>query len=334
MSLSRSKKILVTGADGFIGSHLVERLLSRELAVKAFVLYNSFNSSGWLDTSPCKKAKSLEIFAGDVRDSACIRKAMQDCDMVLHLAALVSIPYSYRAPHSYVDTNVGGTLHILEAARDLNVSKVIITSTSEVYGTAQRVPIDEEHPLQAQSPYAATKIAADQMALSFYRSYGTPVTILRPFNTFGPRQSLRAIIPTIITQIASGSEEVYLGAVEPTRDLNYIHDTVEAFVKVGGSDKCLGQVVNAGSGHEISIQDLVSTIAKLMRREVRIRTEEQRLRPASSEVERLLADSTKLHQLTGWQQSYSLEKGLAETIAWFNQPENLRYYTDIHRYHV
>jgi NAD dependent epimerase/dehydratase len=334
VSSTARRKVLVTGADGFIGSHLVERLLASDIEVRAFVFYNSFNSWGWLDSIPREKLSPLEVFAGDIRDAALVRSALAGCHTVFHLAALVSIPYSYQSPQSYVDTNVKGTLNILEAARDLSTHKVIITSTSEVYGTAQYVPIDEDHSLQAQSPYAATKIAADQMALSFYRSYGTPVAILRPFNTFGPRQSLRAIIPTIITQIASGSEEIYLGAVEPTRDLNYVRDTVNAFIRMAETDKCLGQVVNAGSGNEISIRDLVSTIAKLMRREVTIRTESQRLRPPSSEVHRLLADSMKLRQFTGWQPQYSLEQGLRDTIAWFTQTENLRHYSKIDRYNI
>jgi NAD dependent epimerase/dehydratase len=334
VSSTARRKVLVTGADGFIGSHLVERLLASDIEVRAFVFYNSFNSWGWLDSIPREKLSPLEVFAGDIRDAALVRSALAGCHTVFHLAALVSIPYSYQSPQSYVDTNVKGTLNILEAARDLSTHKVIITSTSEVYGTAQYVPIDEDHSLQAQSPYAATKIAADHMALSFYRSYGTPVAILRPFNTFGPRQSLRAIIPTIITQIASGSEEIYLGAVEPTRDLNYVRDTVNAFIRMAETDKCLGQVVNAGSGNEISIRDLVSTIAKLMRREVTIRTESQRLRPPSSEVHRLLADSMKLRQFTGWQPQYSLEQGLRDTIAWFTQTENLRHYSKIDRYNI
>ncbi len=334
MLLTETKKILVTGADGFIGSHLVEELLARRIRVKAFVLYNSFNSWGWLDAPPQTNREHLEVFSGDIRDSECVQEAMRGCDLVLHLAALVSIPYSYRAAHSYVDTNIKGTLHILEAARELKISKLVTTSTSETYGTAQYVPIDENHPLQAQSPYAATKIAADQMALSFYRSYGTPVAIIRPFNTFGPRQSLRAIIPTIITQIASGAQEIRLGRVEPTRDLNYVHDIVNAFLKVAESDACTGEVVNAGSGGEISIRDLVSVIAELMQRAVKISSEEERRRPSSSEVYRLLANSTKLHRLTGWQPRYSLEQGLRDTIAWFTQADNLRHYRNIDRYNV
>ncbi len=324
------EKILVTGADGFIGSHLAEALVRQGHRVRAMVLYNAFDSRGWLDHLPRDVADSIEIVAADVRDPFGVKAAMQGCDIVFHLAALIGIPYSYHAPASYIDTNVTGTLNVVQAARDLGVAKVVHTSTSEVYGTARFVPITEEHPLQAQSPYAASKIAADQIALSFHHAFGTPVAVIRPFNTYGPRQSTRAVIPTVITQLAAGHTTLRLGALHPTRDFNFVADTVNGFIAVAESTDTVGEVVNIGSGFEISIGDLARTIARLMDREMTITTDEERLRPAASEVERLLAANDKARRLTGWQPAYSgregLERGLRETIAWFTRPENLARY--------
>jgi len=325
------KKILVTGADGFIGSHLVEQLVLRGHDVRAFVLYNSLGSWGWLDRVPQK----LDVVAGDVRDAQCVLEAMKGCDVVLHLAALIAIPYSYRAPMSYVETNVAGTLNIVQAATTLGVARVVHTSTSEVYGTARFVPITEEHPLSGQSPYAASKIGADQMALSFHHSFGTPVTVLRPFNTYGPRQSARAVIPTIITQIAAGKRRIRLGATEPTRDFNFVLDTVAAFIAAAESDDAVGQVVNAGSDFEVSIGDTARLIAEVMGVEIEIETDPARVRPAGSEVERLWADHSKLKALTGWAPRYGgrdgFARGLQETAAWFSDPANLALYkTDIY----
>lgn len=323
------KKILVTGADGFIGSHLTESLVRSGYDVRAFVLYNSFNSWGWLDEAPLDIRRSLDVFSGDIRDPYGVRKAMEGCDTVLHLAALIAIPYSYHSPDTYVDTNIKGTLNVVQAARDFGV-KVVHTSTSEVYGTALTVPISETHPLQGQSPYSASKIGADQLALSFYSSFETPVTVLRPFNTYGPRQSARAVIPSIITQIASGVRELKLGALHPTRDFNFVKDTVSAFKNIMSCDAAIGTVVNAGSGFEISIGDTVKMIADLMGADVSIKTDEQRLRPEKSEVERLLADNSRLKSLTDWSPQYgSLEgmrQGLMETIEWFSNPANLAKY--------
>jgi len=323
-------KILVTGADGFIGSHLTEELVRRGHQVRAFVYYNSFGHWGWLDESPDDIKCELDVFAGDVRDPHGVRTAMTGCDTVLHLAALIGIPYSYHSPDAYVDTNVRGTLNVVQAARDLGVDKVVHTSTSEVYGTAQYVPIDEQHPLQGQSPYSATKIGADQIALSFHRSFETPVTVARPFNTFGPRQSARAVIPTVITQIANGERSLKLGSLHPTRDFNYVKDTVAGFIAMAGSDKVLGEEVNLGSNYEISIGDTVALIAEAMGVEVEITTDEQRLRPEKSEVERLWADNTKARELLGWQPEYGQRDGfrraLAETAGWFTDPANLARY--------
>lgn len=323
-------KILVTGADGFIGSHLTEALVRAGHGVRAFVYYNSFNSWGWLDDLPQEIRSGLDVFSGDVRDAHAVRVAMEGCDTVMHLAALIAIPHSYRAPDSYVETNVRGTLNVLQAARDLDVERVVHTSTSEVYGTAQRVPIAEDHPLQAQSPYAATKVAADQLALSFHRSFGTPVCVLRPFNTYGPRQSARAIIPTIATQIASGARKIRLGALTPTRDLTYVTDTVGGFLAIAQCDAAVGEVVNLGTNSEISIGDLAAVIAEVMGVEIEIEAEPARLRPANSEVERLCADNTKVRTLTGWTPRYAgregLRRGLAETTAWFREPRNLSRY--------
>ena len=327
------KRILVTGADGFIGSHLTERLVARGCDVRAFVQYNSFGSWGWLDEAPVAVRESLDVFAGDVRDPHGVRTAMAGCDVVLHLAALIAIPYSYHSPDTYVDTNVRGTLNVVQAARDLGVERVVHTSTSEVYGTARFVPITEDHPLQGQSPYSASKIGADQIALSFHAAFGTPVAVLRPFNTYGPRQSARAVIPTVISQIAAGASEIRLGALHPTRDFTFVTDTARAFEVLAECDAALGQVANAGSGFEISIGDTARTIIELMGRDVEIVTEDQRLRPEASEVERLWADSSRMRSHTGWEPDYGgrdgFRRGLQATIDWFSDPANLgRYKTD------
>jgi NAD dependent epimerase/dehydratase len=324
------KKILVTGADGFIGSHLTEHLVRSGLDVRAFVLYNSFNSWGWLDESDPAIRDSLDVFAGDIRDPHGVRTAMKGCDVVLHLAALIAIPYSYHSPDTYIDTNVKGTLNVVQAARELGVQRVVHTSTSEVYGTARFVPITEEHPLQGQSPYSASKIGADQIALSFHLSFGTPVAVMRPFNTYGPRQSARAVIPTIITQIAAGERRVRLGATHPTRDFNFVQDTVRGFVAVAESDAALGRVVNIGSNYEVSIGDTAQTIARLMGRTIDVQSDQARVRPASSEVERLWADNRLARELTGWSPQYAglagFERGLGETIEWFSAPAHLARY--------
>ena len=324
------KRILVTGADGFIGSHLVERLVRRGCDVRAFVQYNSMGSWGWLDDSPADIRRDLDVFAGDIRDPHGVRTAMTGCDVVLHLAALIAIPYSYHSPQTYVETNVLGTLNIVQAARDLGVERVVHTSTSEVYGTARFVPITEAHPLQGQSPYSASKIGADQIALSFHAAFGTPVTVIRPFNTYGPRQSARAVIPTVITQIAAGSREIRLGAVHPTRDFTFVADTARAFEALAECDRAVGQTVNAGSGFEISIGDTARQIIALMGRDVAIVTDDQRLRPEASEVERLWADSSLMRSLTGWSPEYGggegFARGLCETIDWFSEPANLVHY--------
>lgn len=324
------KKILVTGADGFIGSHLTEELVKQGFAVKAFVLYNSFNSWGWLDRSPKEVQENLEVFSGDIRDPYGVKEAMKGCDTVLHLAALIAIPYSYHSPATYIDTNIKGTLNVVQAAKELEVQKVVHTSTSEVYGTAQFVPITEHHPLQGQSPYSASKIGADQIAMSFYQSFGTPVSIIRPFNTYGPRQSARAVIPTVITQIASGKRKIKLGALHPTRDFNYVKDTVRGFMAIAESDKSIGEVINIGSNFEISIGDTVKLIAEAMNVEIEIETDEVRLRPEKSEVNRLWADNTKAQQLLGWKPIYGgregFKCGLKETATWFSNEDNLKQY--------
>ena len=326
----KNKKILITGSDGFIGSHLTETLVTMGCDVKAIVYYNSFNSWGWLDESPKEIKKEMDVFAGDIRDPYGMKKAMQGCDIVFHLAALIAIPYSYHSPDTYVDTNIKGTLNILQAARELGIEKVIHTSTSEVYGTARYVPIDEDHPLQGQSPYSATKIGADQIALSFYRSFDTPVSIIRPFNTYGPRQSARAVIPAIITQIAAGHRELRLGSLHPTRDFSYVNDTVKGFIAVAESENSLGEVINIGSNYEVSIGDLVQTITAIMKANIEINTDDNRIRPEKSEVERLWADNKKAAHLTGWQPEYAgmegLKRGLQETIDWFSDPNNLKRY--------
>lgn len=323
-------KILVTGADGFIGSHLTESLVRQGYDVRAFVFYNSFNSWGWLDHCESDVKGKFEVFPGDIRDPNGVRAAMRGCDAVLHLAALVAIPYSYHSPDTYVDTNIKGTLNIVQAARDLGVSKVIHTSTSEVYGTARFVPITEDHPLQGQSPYSASKIGADQIAMSFYTSFGTPVSIVRPFNTYGPRQSARAVIPTIITQIANGTRKVRLGAIHPTRDFNYVADTVAGFSAALGSERGIGEVTNLGSNFEISIGDTARAIAEVMGVEIEIVADAQRQRPEKSEVERLYASNEKARTLWDWRPRYGgldgFRRGLAETVAWFKQPAHLATY--------
>jgi dTDP-glucose 4,6-dehydratase len=323
-------RLLITGADGFIGSHLTEAVVRAGHTVRAFVHYNSFNSWGWLDRCAPDVCGNFEVFAGDVRDSNGVRTAMKECDAVLHLAALIAIPYSYDSPDSYVETNIKGTLNVVQAARDLGVARVVHTSTSEVYGTARFVPITEEHPLQGQSPYSASKIGADQIAMSFYSSFGTPITILRPFNTYGPRQSARAVIPTIITQIASGKRQIALGAVHPTRDFTFIADTVNGFIAALNSDAGKGQVVNLGSGFEISIGDTARAIASAMGAEIEILTDERRVRPEKSEVERLWASNDRARDLLGWAPHYGgldgFRRGLAETAKWFTDAENLASY--------
>jgi NAD dependent epimerase/dehydratase len=321
---------LVTGADGFIGSHLVELLAREGYAVRALAQYNSFNQWGWLDTIDLRSL-GVEVVSGDVRDPTFCRAAMKGVDVAFHLAALIAIPYSYVAPDSYIDTNVRGTLNLCQAARDLGTRRVIHTSTSEVYGTAQYVPIDEKHPLQAQSPYSASKIGADAIAYSFFASFGLPVTIARPFNTYGPRQSARAVIPTIISQIAAGKRKLSLGDLRPTRDLNYVEDTCRGFLALARCDAAVGETVNIGSNREISIGDLLALIARVMGREVEVMTDDQRLRPERSEVFRLWCDNRKMLALTGHQPSYTLEQGIERTVAWFSIAENLaKYKTDIY----
>lgn len=328
-------RILVTGADGFIGSHLVEHLITTGHTVRPFVWYNSFNSWGWLDTLAPEVRRDLDVFSGDIRDPHGVRTAMQGCDVVLHLAALIAIPYSYHSPASYVDTNITGTLNVLMAARELEVERIVHTSTSEVYGTARYVPIDEEHPLQGQSPYSATKIGADQLALSFHRSFQTPVAVIRPFNTYGPRQSARAVIPTILTQLLTGHTTLKLGATRPTRDFNYVQDTVRGFLAVAAANAALGTVINIGSNYEISVGDTVRLLAEEVGVDATIECEAERLRPAASEVERLWAANARAKELTGWEPAYGgkegFRRGLQETIAWFRQPENLaRYKPDMY----
>lgn len=312
----KNTKVLVAGADGFIGSHLVERLLKEEAQVRAFVYYNAFNRWGWLDTFPKDRLRKIDVFCGDVRDPNGVQESMRGIHVVFHLAALIGIPFSYHSPDSYVDTNVKGTLNVLQAARKEGVKKVVHTSTSEVYGTAQFVPIEENHPLNPQSPYAATKAAADHLAQSFYLSFGLPVATIRPFNTYGPRQSARAVIPTIISQLCVGQKTIHLGNTQATRDFNFVSDTVDAFIKVAESEKAVGQVLNVGSGREISIDDLVKLIAAILKSKVKIATEKRRLRPALSEVERLLCDASRLRELCGWSPRVSLEEGLHQTLLW------------------
>lgn len=323
-----TKQVLVTGAGGFIGSHLLEELVRRGDTVRAFIHYNALGTQGWLDSLAPDFRDEFEVVAGDIRDADRVSEAVRGCDVVYHLAALIAIPYSYHAPASYVATNVMGTLHVMQAARQHGVERLVHTSTSEVYGTAQFIPISETHPLQAQSPYAATKIGADQLALSFQAAFGVPVTVLRPFNTYGPRQSARAVIPTIISQLAQGARSIQLGALHPTRDFNYVRDTVRGFLAAAAAEAAAGEVVNVGSGYEIAIGDLAHLIAEIMQTEIEIETEAERLRPDDSEVERLVADSTKAHALLGWTPAYAgregLIQGLRETVAWFMQTRQSR----------
>ncbi|MBF0330169.1 MAG: SDR family NAD(P)-dependent oxidoreductase [Nitrospirae bacterium] len=322
----RNKKVLVTGADGFIGSHLSEALMAEGCSVKAFVFYNSFNTWGWLDTIAKDKLKNIEIFSGDIRDPNGVRSAVKGVDIVFHLAALIGIPFSYHSPDSYIDTNVKGTLNVLQAARDFSTEKVLVTSTSEVYGTAQYSPIDEKHPLQGQSPYSASKIGADKIAESFYRSFGSPVVTARPFNTFGPRQSARAVIPTVITQLLEDKKEIRLGSTHPTRDLNYVGDICRGFIALSRCDEALGREVNIGSGKEISIGDLAALIVSLINPDAKVVSEDLRKRPEKSEVERLICDNRLIGELAGWNPEVSLKEGLIKTIEWFGNPENRRQY--------
>ncbi|MBU3087622.1 NAD-dependent 4,6-dehydratase LegB [Clostridium gasigenes] len=320
------KKILVTGADGFIGSHLVENLVKKGYKVKAFTYYNSFNTWGWLDTLEKDILNEIEIFSGDIRDSNGVREAVKDVSDIFHLAALIGIPFSYHSPDSYIDTNIKGTLNVLQASRDLNVDRVLITSTSEVYGTAKYIPIDENHQFQGQSPYSASKIGADKLAESFYRSFSLPVTIVRPFNTYGPRQSARAIIPTIITQLLSGVNEINLGSLNPTRDFNFVLDTVKGFEEIWKSNKTIGEEINIASGIEISIGDLVKKLINIINPNAIILEDNTRIRPEKSEVNRLLGSNKKLKELTSWESQYNLEQGLLKTIEWFKKEGHLSKY--------
>ena len=323
------KKVLVTGADGFIGSHLTESLLEKGYEVKAFSYYNSFNTWGWLDTLPKEKLDEIEVFTGDIRDPNGVRTAMQGVDAVFHLAALIAIPFSYHSPDSYVDTNIKGTLNVLQAARDLDLERVLVTSTSEVYGTAQYVPIDEHHPFQGQSPYSATKIGADRLAESFYRSFEVPVSIVRPFNTYGPRQSARAVIPTIITQLLAGHETIRLGSLTPTRDFNYVKDTAAGFIAIAQSQQTIGEEINIATQQEISIGDLAKEIISQINPKANIVCEQERLRPQKSEVNRLLGSNEKIRKLTDWKQQYTFAQGIEETIAWIREHMD-RYKADIY----
>jgi NAD dependent epimerase/dehydratase len=327
----RGKKVLVTGADGFIGSHLVETLLDEGCTIRAFVFYNSFNSWGWLDSFPKEKFSRMEIFAGDVRDPNGVATAMEGCEIVFHLAALIAIPYSYHSHDSYVDTNIKGTLNVLQAARRQSCSKILITSTSEVYGTATYLPIDERHPFQGQSPYSASKIGADRLAESFYRSFDAPIAIVRPFNTYGPRQSARAVIPTIITQLLSGRKEIFLGSLTPTRDFNYVIDTCKGFVAIAKSDQTIGEEINIATQTEISIGALAAELIQQIDPSVRIVSDEERTRPAKSEVERLLGSNQKIRRLTDWRPEFTFRRGIEETVEWFKNPRNLgRYKPEIY----
>ena len=323
------KKVLVTGADGFIGSHLTELLIEKGYQVRAFTYYNSFNNWGWLDTLPPDKLKEIEIFSGDIRDPNGVREAMKDMDWIFHLAALIAIPFSYHSPDSYVDTNIKGTLNVLQSARLLETEKIMVTSTSEVYGTAQYVPIDEKHPFQGESPYSATKIGADRLAESFYRSFDLPISIVRPFNTYGPRQSARAVIPTIITQLLDGMKEIKLGSLTPTRDFNYVKDTAYGFIAIAESEKTVGQEINIASQQEISIGELAQEIISQINPGVKVICDEQRLRPEKSEVNRLLGSNEKLKSLTDWKPQYSFSEGIKETIEWMKDNSN-SYKTNIY----
>ncbi|NFI94953.1 SDR family NAD(P)-dependent oxidoreductase [Clostridium botulinum] len=325
------KKVLVTGADGFIGSHLCEILLENGYDVRAFVYYNSFNSWGWLDSLDKNKKSKIDIFSGDIRDPNGVREAMKGIDEVFHLAALIAIPFSYHSPDSYVDTNIKGTLNVLQASRELNTKRILITSTSEVYGTAKYVPIDENHPFQGQSPYSATKIGADRIAESFYRSFDLPLTIVRPFNTYGPRQSARAVIPTIITQLLCGEKQIKLGSLTPTRDFNYVKDTANGFLEISKSEKTIGEEINIATSKEISIKDIASEIIRQINKDATIICDEERLRPEKSEVNRLLGSNEKIKRLTNWEPKFTFAEGIKETIDWFRVPENLaRYKSDIY----
>ncbi|MBF0532485.1 MAG: SDR family NAD(P)-dependent oxidoreductase [Candidatus Omnitrophica bacterium] len=327
------KKILVTGACGFIGSHLVEQLLNEGCQVKAFVYYNSFNSWGWLENIPPDKLKKIEVFTGDVRDPNGVRTALKNIDVVFHLAALIGIPYSYHSPDSYIDTNIKGTLNVLQAARDSACQRILMTSTSEVYGTAKYVPIDEDHPFQGQSPYSASKIGADRLAESFYRSFDMPITIVRPFNTYGPRQSARAIIPTVITQLLAGKSKIKLGDLTPTRDFTYVKDTVQGFIEIAKSDKTIGEEINIATGKEISMEEIAHKIIGQINSKAKIAVEPGRKRPQRSEVFRLLGSNEKIMRLTNWEQKYSLDQGLKETIQWFRGKNvTSMYKTDIFNY--
>ncbi len=314
-----SKKVLVTGADGFIGSHLTQKLIADGYDVTAFCIYNSFGTWGWLDTISKEEKNALKVILGDVRDPNGVRDAMKNIDTVYHLAALIAIPFSYTSPDSYIDTNIKGTLNVLQAARELGTSRVLVTSTSEVYGTAQYVPIDEKHPFQGQSPYSATKIGADRIAESFYRSFNTPVTIVRPFNTYGPRQSARAVIPTIITQLLSGKQEIHLGSLSPTRDFNYVKDTANGFVTIANSDNTIGKELNIATEQEISIGELAKELISQINPNAKIVTDDERLRPEKSEVNRLLGTAKELNSLTGWKPQYTFSQGIAETVEWTKQ---------------
>lgn len=322
----KGKNVLVTGADGFIGSHLCELLLQEGCNIRAFVYYNSFNSWGWLDSLPPEKKDQLEIFAGDIRDPNGVRIAMEGINIVFHLAALIAIPFSYHSPDSYVDTNIKGTLNVLQAARLLGVDRILVTSTSEVYGTAVYTPIDEKHPLQGQSPYSATKIGADRLAESFWRSFGLPVVIVRPFNTYGPRQSARAVIPTIITQLLSGETALSLGNLTPTRDFNFVLDTVSGFIEIAKQDSTLGLEINIASGVEHTVRDVANIIISELNPKASIVEQQERLRPEASEVFRLIGDNQKIRSLTGWQPRFDLRTGLLDTIKWFQSDNNLAKY--------
>jgi NAD dependent epimerase/dehydratase len=322
----KGRKVLVTGSDGFIGSHLVEALIQDECQVRAFVFYNSFNSYGWLDTIPEQVKQKIEFFAGDIRDPRGVETAVDGCDAVFHLAALIGIPFSYHSPDSYVDTNIKGTLNVLQAARRTKVEKVLVTSTSEVYGTARYVPIDEDHPLQGQSPYSATKIGADRLAESFFRSFETPVVIVRPFNTYGPRQSARAVIPTILSQLLKKPQTLHLGNLEPTRDFVYVADTVQGFIEIAKSDRSIGEEINIATGIEISIGQLARELVAQISPETVIVSQAERTRPERSEVERLLGSNQKIQSLTQWAPQYDLRRGIEKTIEWFSVPQNLQTY--------
>jgi NAD dependent epimerase/dehydratase len=326
MSTLNGKKVLVTGACGFIGSHLVQALVAQGANVRAFVYYNSFNSWGWLDALPEEQKAKLDVFSGDIRDPHGVERAMEDCEVIFHLAALIAIPFSYHSPDSYVDTNIKGTLNVLQAARKTKPARVLVTSTSEVYGTARYVPIDEKHPFQGQSPYSATKIGADRIAEAFHRSFGLPVTIVRPFNTYGPRQSARAVIPTIVTQLLSGANEIKLGSLAPTRDLTFVTDTCAGMLAIANTESTVGEEINIATQSEISVGELAHKLIGKLRPQARVVQDSERLRPEKSEVERLFGANGKIRELTGWAPRVALDEGLDEVIAWFQVPGNLQRY--------